>query len=112
MFREKMFIGVNYYINYNSLVDEEENLDHKFFVMEMVDKLLERFTTLSYSSTISVYEKQDPIRNSRKRVNHKHTHLPPGTVEIPTAYHFMTIYLKSSTCKYFSYDMVCFRANG
>ena len=91
-------------------------MKHKDFVMAMIEKLLEISTTLRYPSTRSAHEKtaeinkQDPIRK-RRRVNHKHPHLPPDRVEGPTADHFMTLSLKRSTYKYFSYEMVCFRDN-
>ena len=86
-------------------------------MLEIVDKLLEILTTLSYSSTRSVHEKmaesneQDPIRKRRRRMNRKHPHLPPDRVDVPTDENFMTIYFKRITCKYCSYNMVCFRAN-
>ena len=118
MFHALDLIRVNAYITYNSLVEEEEGLEQKGFVVAMVDKLLERSTTLSYSSTRSVHEKtpeineQDPIRKRRRRVNHKHPLLPPNRVEWPTADHFMTLYLKRCTCKYCSYEIICFRTNG
>ena len=45
------------YINYNSLVEEEYFWEQKYFVMEMVDKILEISTTLGYSFARSVNEK-------------------------------------------------------
>ena len=57
MFHELDLIRIDTYINCNSLVEDEERLDQKDFVLEMVEKRLERSTTLSYSSTISVYGK-------------------------------------------------------
>ena len=44
------------YITYNILVEEEDRLEQKYFVMEMVDNILEILITLSYSSTISIHE--------------------------------------------------------
>ena len=51
-------IWVYAYIDYNSLVEEEEMLEQKYFVVAMVDKLLETPTTLRCSSTRSVHKKR------------------------------------------------------
>ena len=105
-------------IVYNGLVEEEERLEQKGFVMVMVDKLWERATTLSYSSARSVHENaaesnaRHPIHKGRRRVNHKHPQLPPDRLEVPTADHFMTLSEKRSIPKYCSSEIVCFKANG
>ena len=44
-------------------------------------------------------------------MNHKHPQMPPDRIEVPTADHFVTLSLDKITCKYFSYEMVCFRSN-
>ena len=82
-----------------------------------VNKFLKILTTLSYYSTISVDKKmaesneQDPIHERRRRMNHKKHFLAPNRVEVTIYENFMTLYLKRSTCKYNSYDMVYFRAD-
>ena len=76
MFHVLDLIRVNIYITYNSLVEEEDRLDQKGFVMSMVNTILENLTTLRYSSNIYVQEKtseineQDPIHKKRSRANH------------------------------------------
>ena len=68
--------------------------------MSMLDKRLEVLASLSYSSTIYVHGKTakinelEPICNSIRRVNHKHSHLSPDRVEVPTPDHFMKLILE------------------
>ena len=57
MFHAIYLIRLDIYITYNRLVEEEERLEQKDFVLEMVNKCLEILTTLSYYSPISVHEK-------------------------------------------------------
>ena len=64
MFHALDFMGVDFYISYNILVEEEESLENKDFVLAMVDKILEISTTLRYSSTRSVHEKRLKAINS------------------------------------------------
>ena len=56
IFHELYLIKANAYLTYNILVKEEDRLEQKYFVMEMVDNILEILITLSYSSTISIHE--------------------------------------------------------
>ena len=60
-------IRVDAYIIYKIMVEEEERLEQKGFVLEIVDKFLGRSKFLGYYSTRSVHEKasesnkKDPI---------------------------------------------------
>ena len=44
-------------------------------------------------------------------MNHKHSNIPPYIFGEPNYDCPMALYLKRSTCKYFSYEMVYFRAD-
>ena len=86
--------------------------------MAMVEKRLEKSTNLRYSSTISIHGKTDEsneeelIQKSRSRFEHKQSHLNTDIVEGGTANCFMETSLKINKCKYCSYKMEYFRANG
>ena len=48
-------VKLNACIIYNILVEDEERLEQKYFVMSAVNKLLETATKFTYYSTISIH---------------------------------------------------------
>ena len=106
------------YIVYNALVEKENRLEQKDFVLGVVENLQQRATALNYYNTRSSHEKQEnvlkDVRNTstRRRLNHKAPHLPKRWLEGPSDSHMMVSAKKRSTCKYCSYLALKHRADG
>ena len=92
-------------------------MEQKDFVMAMVDKILDRATTLRYTSTKSTHENMadinayQPICKRNRRVDHNPPHITTEQLEGPTYDHFMTLSENRSIYKYCRYQMVFSRGN-
>ena len=100
---------VNAFMAYNAIDSKEERLEHKHFVMALVDSLLERARVLDYGRTRSVHEKRPATEDTNKRglklprLSHRRPTFPQKRFEGLPSEHVMTKAPKRSVCKYCSY---------
>lgn len=106
MFHALDLMRVNMFIAYNEMMKEGEKLDHKKFVLGLVEKLLERAMAKSFMKTRSTHEIVDtiaPPKKKRKRLNAKTLSLPKERLYGSSDVHVVTISDKKSSCKYCSF---------
>ena len=105
MFHGLDLMRVNAYIAFNAMVVQEQWMEQKEFILEMVKSLLDRATTFNYGITRVAQQKSRARRvpRKRKRMSHKKPKLPAKRFEGPREEDVETIADKMSSCKYCSY---------
>ena len=116
MFHSLDLLRTNAFVAHSNIVDKSEKLEHKDFILAMVDKFCEQVTALSVGATRSQHEKEKETPTTispskRRRISVKRPVLPTERFEGKPTEHSQTIDEKRSTCRYCSYVKVCHKVN-